>query len=509
MADRGGLTIRLHGEDNVVVAISEIGAGTLVAEESVTVSESIPAGHKIVTAPIPADGAVIKYGQIIGFASQPLAPGQHAHVHTMGVHDFQRDTEFCVDAKPTDFVAEQERATFRGFRRRNGKVGTRNYLGILTASNCAASVGHFIARQFDSGLLHDYPNIDGVVAFGHGTGCGTVAGGEGHVLLQRVQHGYLQNPNFAGILLVGLGCEKNLNEHFLEAYGLETGKTFRTLTIQAEGGTRRTVERGVELLRDMLPAANDVRRETVSASELVLALQCGGSDAYSGITSNPALGVAADRIVSQGGTVILSETPEIYGAEHLLMRRAASPDVAEKLADQIRWWERYVENNGGVMDNNPSPGNIAGGLTTIYEKSLGAAAKGGITRLEEVIGYAEPYSRRGLVFMDAPGYDPCAITGQVASGSNLVCFTTGRGSVFGGKPVPCVKLASNTRLYDHLEEDMDINCGPVIDEGMSIEAMGDVIFRRLLEVASGDPSKSEALGMGDHEFVPWLIGAVV
>ena len=301
----------------------------------------------------------------------------------------------------------------------------------------------------------------------------------------------------------------NQIDFLLEAYGIERGPKFRTMTIQDTGGTRKTVARGVEIVKEMLPAANAVARETVPASELTLALQCGGSDAYSGITANPSLGAAVDRLVENGGTGILSETPEIYGAEHPLTRRAETPEVGAKLIERIRWWEEYTARNKGEMNNNPSPGNKAGGLTTILEKSLGAAAKGGTTNLTGVYKYAEEVTAKGFVFMDSPGYDPCSITGQVAAGANIVCFTTGRGSVYGCKPSPSLKLATNSTMYRHMEEDMDINCGVVVDDGVSIREMGSRIFDRLLEVASGSRTKSEAQGFGDDEFIPWQIGAVM
>jgi altronate hydrolase len=375
--------------------------------------------------------------------------------------------------------------------------------------NCSATAARYIARAFDAEALADYPNVDGVVACVHGTGCCLADDGEGFANLQRTLWGFARHANFGGVLLAGLGCEVNQIDFLLEAYGLERGPGLRTLTIQDTGGTRKTVERGIAMLREMLPEANKVERQPLPASELTLALQCGGSDGYSGITANPALGAAVDRLVRHGGTAILSETPEIYGAEHLLTRRAVSPEVADKLIERIRWWEDYTAKNGGQMDNNPTPGNKAGGLTTILEKSLGAAAKGGTTNLCGVYRYAEPVDSKGFVFMDSPGYDPCSITGQVASGANLVCFTTGRGSVYGCKPAPSIKLSTNTPMYRRMDEDMDINCGVVLDEGVTIDALGEAIFRRILEVASGSPSKSEALGFGDEEFVPWQVGAVM
>jgi altronate hydrolase len=376
--------------------------------------------------------------------------------------------------------------------------------------NCSATVARYIADAFNaSGRLADYPNIDGVSAFCHATGCGMADSGEGYENLQRTLWGYARHPNFAGILMVGLGCEVNQIPFLLDAYGLEIGDSFQTMTIQESGGTRRTVEEGVARITAMLASANDVVRETVPASELMVALQCGGSDAYSGITANPAMGAAVDLLVAQGGTGILAETPEIYGAEHLLTRRAVRREVGEKLVARIRWWEDYTARNHGTMDNNPSPGNKAGGLTTILEKSLGAAAKGGTTNLTGVYKYAEPVDTRGFVFMDSPGFDPASITGEVASGANLVTFTTGRGSVYGCKPAPSVKLATNSQMYERMAEDMDINCGVIADGEKTVQQVGREIFDYMLEIASGRPSKSEALGFGDNEFIPWQVGAVM
>ena len=509
MSESPALTIRLNAADNVVVARSDLLPGTTLPGEGVTVVEHVPAGHKVATQAIGAGEAVRKYDQIIGFASEAVAPGQHLHVQNVEMKDFARDYAACSEAKPTAYFNDAERAGFRGIRRANGRVGTRNYIGVLTSVNCSATVARYIAESFDRSELADYPNVDGVVALVHSTGCGMADNGEGYANLQRTLWGFARHPNFAGILMVGLGCEVNQIDFLLEAYGIQRGPGFRTMTIQETGGTRRTVEHGMAIIREMLPAANEVRREPLPASELTLALQCGGSDAYSGITANPSLGAAVDLLVRHGGTAILSETPEIYGAEHLLTRRAVSPAVADKLIERIAWWEDYAARNGGEMNNNPSPGNKAGGLTTILEKSLGAVAKGGTTNLCGVYRYAEPIDSKGFVFMDSPGYDPCSITGQVASGANVVCFTTGRGSVYGCKPAPSLKLATNTPMYRRMDEDMDINCGAVLDEGIGIPEMGARIFRRILEVASGERAKSEALGFGDDEFVPWQIGAVM
>lgn len=502
-------TIRLNRDDNVVVAWRMIDAGQAIREEDIVAASGIEAGHKLATCPIAPGEAVRKYGQIIGFATEAIAAGDHVHTHNIAVRDFSRDHGIASDIRPTATFNDDEKAVFHGIHRADGRVGTRNYIGILTSVNCSATVARYIAQAFDDDILCDYPNVGGVVALVHGTGCGMAGTGEGMENLQRVLWGYARHPNFGGVIMLGLGCEAAQIGFLLEAYGIETGPRFRTFNIQNEGGTRKTVERGVEIIKEMLPAVNDVRRERRPASDLTLALQCGGSDAYSGITANPALGAAADLLVRHGGTAILSETPEIYGAEHLLTRRAVSREVGEKLLERISWWEDYTARNRGEMNNNPSPGNKAGGLTTILEKSLGAVAKGGTTNLVGVYNYAAPITEKGLVFMDSPGYDPCSITGQVASGANVVCFTTGRGSVYGCKPVPSLKLATNSAMYRRMEEDMDINCGAVLDESLAVEEMGQTIFTRILEVASGSRSKSELLGFGDAEFVPWQIGAVM
>jgi altronate hydrolase len=431
------------------------------------------------------------------------------HEHNTGLHDLERDYRFAEDAHDDGLLPEGMRATFEGFARGNGRSGTRNYIGILTSVNCSASVARFAAAAVEkSGLLADYPGVDGVVAIVHGTGCGHAAYGEGFEVLRRTQWGYASHPNFAGVVMVGLGCEVFQIGRMKKEYGLTETDTFRTLTIQETGGTRKTVDAIASSIRDMLPIAATAKRETRPASELILALQCGGSDGYSGLTANPALGAASDLLVRHGGTSILSETPEIYGAEHLLTRRAASREVGETLVERIRWWEAYTSRNGGEMNNNPSPGNKAGGLTTILEKSLGASAKGGQSTLRAVYEYAEPVREHGFVYMDTPGYDPVAATGQVAGGANLIAFTTGRGSAFGAKPAPSIKLATNSDIYRRMIDDMDINCGDILD-GVPVDEKGREIFEKVLRVASGEHTKSEDLGYGDLEFVPWQIGAVM
>jgi altronate hydrolase len=503
------LTIRLAAADNVVVARVDLLPQTEVPGEAVRTRGHVPAGHKLATAPIAVGEAVRKYGQIIGFAVSEIAPGEHVHTHNVAMGNFARDYAFCTDAKATAMVREPERATFEGIVRADGRVATRNYLGVLTSVNCSATAARMIADQFRGSALAEFPNVDGVVALGHGTGCGMAGEGLAMDLLRRTIGGYARHPNFAGILILGLGCEANQIGGLMRAEGLSEGPFLQAMTIQDSGGTVRTVRDGVARLKEMLPAANRVRRERVPASHLTLALQCGGSDGYSGITANPALGAAVDLLVRHGGTAVLSETPEIYGAEHLLTRRAVSRAVGERLVERIRWWEDYTAKTGGEMNNNPSPGNKAGGLTTILEKSLGAVAKGGSTNLVDVYRYAEPITAKGFVFMDTPGYDPVSATGQVAGGANIICFTTGRGSVFGCKPAPSLKLATNTPLYRRMSDDMDIDCGAIAEGEATVPEIGQKIFDLILATASGQRTKSEELGIGEEEFTPWQLGATM
>ena len=500
--------LRLNADDNVVIAVDEIKQGDAPANAPMA-AQRVPRGHKMATVKIEIGEPIRKFGQIIGFASEPIAPGHWVHTQNCVMQDFARDYHFSEGARNEEILPVAQQATFEGFRRASGKTGTRNYLGVLTSVNCSATVARLIAREVEkSGLLEDYPNVDGVIPLVHGTGCGMAGKGEGFEALKRTQWGYAGNPNMGGVIMVGLGCEVFQISRMKEEYGVVESELFHSMTIQATGGTRKTVAQGVGRIKEMLPLLNQAQRETRPANELMLALQCGGSDGYSGITANPALGAAVDILVRHGGAAILSETPEIYGAEHLLTRRAASREIGEKLVDMIHWWEDYTSRNGGEMNNNPSPGNKAGGLTTILEKSLGAAAKGGTTTLTGVYKYAEPVTSKGFVFMDTPGYDPVSATGQVAGGANVLAFTTGRGSAYGCKPTPSIKLATNSVMYQSMMEDMDINCGDVLD-GVSIEDKGREIFAKVLKVASGERSKSEELGYGDAEFAPWQIGATM
>lgn len=498
--------LRLHAEDDVLIAVDRLEEGQPL-EGALRALRRIPRGHKAAARAIAAGAPVRKFGQVIGLASQDIAAGDWVHEHNLAMADFARDYAFGRDArplKPADVVA-----TFEGFHRENGKVGTRNYIGILTSVNCSASVARFMAEAAKrDGLLERHPNIDGIIPLVHGGGCALDVGGEGYEVLKRTQWGYAANPNMAAVIMVGLGCEGFQIARFKELYGIEENDRFRSMTIQEVGGTRKTVDQGLGVLREMAPLADAARRAPAPASKLALALQCGGSDGYSGITANPALGAAADLLAAQGGAAVLGETPEIYGAEHLLTRRAVSREVGEKLVGRIRWWEDYTARNRMQMNNNPSPGNKLGGLTTILEKSLGAAAKGGSTPLTAVWEYAEPITTGGFSFMDTPGYDPVSVTGQVAGGCNVIAFTTGRGSAYGCKPVPSIKLATNTPVYEKMTDDMDINCGDVLD-GVGIAEKGREIFETVLRVASGERSKSELLGYGDAEFNPWIIGATM
>ena len=500
-------SIRLNAADNVVVARADLLPGTPV--ENVATTGVVPNGHKVATTAIAKGDAVRKYGQIIGFATAEIRPGDHVHTHNLEFGDFTRDYAFGAEARPTDFLPAARRATFEGFIRPNSKVGTRNFVGVLASVNCSNSVARLIADAFAGDKLQSWSNVDGVVALPHQTGCCIPLDGDTHGNLERALVGHARHPNFGGVLLVGLGCEVAQIDTMLERYGLEKSETLRTMVIQDKGGTAATVAAGIAAVREMLDIANTARRSTVDASHLTVALECGGSDGYSGITANPALGAAVDLLVRNGGTAILAETPEIYGAEHLLTRRATSRAIGEKLIERIRWWEEHTAANRARMDNNPTPGNKKGGLTTILEKSLGAAAKGGTTMLMDVYKYAEPVTAKGFVFMDTPGYDPASITGMVAGGANVTCFTTGRGSVYGGKPVPSLKLATNTPMYKRMSDDMDINCGAIADGDSSTVEMGEKIFRLILDTASGRRSKSETHGIGDLEFCPWQTGAVM
>jgi altronate hydrolase len=501
--------VLLHPEDSVAIAKEPLAAGTVVLLPDggrLTVERLVPPGHKLALRAVAEGEPVLRYGQVIGFATEPIAPGEHVHTHNLAIGELALDYAFCRDYRPVELVAEAERRTFLGFRRGDGRAGTRNYVAVLASVNCSASACAAICDRIErSGVLERYPHVDGVIPLTHKGGCGAHIGSDAVHQLQRTLMGTADHPNVAAYVILSLGCEVNQPADMIESTGHAAAPP-RVITIQEDGGYLATVERGVEAVLALLPGADAVRREEVPASELMVALQCGGSDGWSGITANPALGLACDELVRQGGTVVLGETTEIYGAEHLLTRRARTPEVAQRLVDTIRWWERYVAWWGASIDNNPAPGNKAGGLTTIYEKSLGAAAKAGSTSLNEVLAYAERPTQRGFVHMDTPGFDPVGATGQVAAGCNVLVFTTGRGSAYGCKPTPTIKVATNSALYERQEPDMDLNAGKVLD-GTSLEQMGTEIFEEILTVASGKRTKSELAGVGTEEFAPWILGA--
>lgn len=501
-------SIRLQQSDNVVIALRDFSAGDQAEGVSARVQQAIPRGHKIAATHIRKGTTVMRYGQIIGQAKADIAPGDHVHVHNLGMGEHTQDYAFASQNAPLPGIDEAR--TFQGFHRADGRVGTRNYIGILTSVNCSGSVARFIAEAAEkNGLLDAFPNVDGIVPIVHGTGCGMSGEDEGYATLFRTLSGYAQHPNFGGILLIGLGCEVMQVADLVGGRQIRADGVLRYMTIQGEGGTRKTIERGLEELQGIAQQANNATRSPTPVSELTLGMQCGGSDGHSGITANPALGVASDLLVRHGGTSILSETSEIYGAEHLLTRRAETREVGQKLIDLIHWWEDYTARNHGKMDNNPSPGNKRGGLTTILEKSLGAVAKGGSAPLRDVYKFAEKIDKHGFVFMDSPGFDPCSVTGQIASGANLIVFTTGRGSVSGYQPTPCIKVATNSEMYARMSDDMDLNCGDIVSEGVSLEDKGVEMFDLFIRIASGEHTKSEQLGFGGVEFVPWQIGAVM
>jgi altronate hydrolase len=510
--------ILLRGEDNVAVAARPIPRGAVLdfGGRAVEVREPIALGHKVALADIDADAPIRKYGQIIGFASRAIPAGAWVHEHNVKADLFARDYAFASERPP---VPRAEPRTFPGFLRPDGRVGTRNYIAVISTVNCSASTSRYISERFrDGAWRQDYPNVDGVFAVTHKGGCAMPFGGSDHATLERVLAGFANHPNVAAYVLVGLGCEVSFAQHVVEAHDLvalggarrpgapaaEPTRP-RVLNIQEQGGITRTVEAAVAAVHQLLPVANTWTRSEQPASKIHLAMECGGSDGNSGVTANPALGVAADLIVAQGGTAVLGETPEIYGAEHLLTRRAVRPEVGARLVERIKWWEWYAGVFGAALNNNPSPGNKRGGLTTIYEKSLGALAKAGSTPLAGVVGYAERVDTPGLVFMDTPGFDPPCTTGLVAGGANVLVFTTGRGSVLGLKPTPCIKVATNTPLFERMADDMDLDAGTIL-EGEPVEGVGRRIFELILDVAGGRPTRSERAGVGEEEFAPWQIG---
>lgn len=514
MKETPGKILLLREGDDVAVAVRPVSAGEVVRVNGTEVRarETVPAGHKIALRAVREEAPVHKYGQIIGFATRPIEAGEHVHTQNLGVKRLDQEYEYSTAVPRVDFVPETERRTFQGYRRADGKIGTRNYLAVVSTVNCSATVSRYVADRFRGEALKEFPNVDGVIALTHKAGCGMNIGGEDLRMLERTLAGYARHANVAGYIVCGLGCEVNQAVTLIQNTGLISLGTPTpsptVVTIQTEGGVVKAVERGIREIAGLLPYANSFQRTTQPASELFVATNCGGSDGNSGVTANPAVGWMTDEIVRHGGTSVLAETTETYGAEHLLTKRAVSREVGEKLVALMRWWEHYTAIHGAEIDNNPSPGNKAGGLTTIYEKSLGALAKGGTGPLVDVVGFAQPIRKRGFVFMDTPGHDPVSITGLVAGGCNVIVFTTGRGSVFGCKPVPSIKVATNTPLFEHMNDDMDVDAG-VILSGVPVEDVGRAIFEKVLSVAGGEKTKSELHGLGDEEFNPWLTGAVL
>lgn len=498
--------ILLSAGDNIVVATGPVAQGTTLPQHGVKTNHDTPQGHKIAIRPIQTGAPILKFETVIGYAAHDIAPGDWVHSHNIKFDTVDKDYAFARDYVPTDILPPDQRAQFMGIRRGNGQVGTRNYIGLFVTVNCSATVARKIGNYFDEERLEAWPNVDGVVPFIHDSGCGMEMTGEPMDLLRRTLAGYIRHPNMAGAVVLSLGCERNNLAQFFEEQSLAEGKMLKTVTMQHVGGTARAIAAGKAAVRDMLDAANMVRREPCSAEHITIGMQCGGSDGLSGLSANPGLGVAADILVRNGGTAILSETPEIFGVEHLLTRRARTESVGRKLVERMAWWLDYTRGRDTQINGVVSPGNQAGGLSNVLEKSLGGAKKSGSTGLMEVYRYAEPVTQKGLVFMDTPGFDPVSATGQIAGGANLICFTTGRGSCFGSYPAPTIKLASNTPMFSQMQDDMDVNCGTVIDGDQTIQELGQVIFDQILVVASGQPSKSEALGIGEEEFAPWPIG---
>lgn len=504
-----GPFLRLHPNDNVAVARSAAPAGTPVGDTGLVTREAVPAGHKVALADVAAGAPFRKYDVVIGFAAADVPAGSYVHSHNIAFRDVAHDYAHASEFRPLGLVPERERATFRGIVRPDGRVATRNYIGVVSTVNCSATVAKRIAAWFTPERLAAYPNVDGVVALTHGLGCAMEMTGEPMAILRRTLGGYIRHPNMAAAVVVGLGCERNPVDELFADEGLSAGPLLGCFVMQDAGGTRSTIEAGIAAVRDMLPVVDRVVRQPVPASHLMVGLQCGGSDGFSSITANPALGAAVDILTRHGGTAILSETAEIYGVEHTLTRRAATREIGEALVARLRWWkDEYSVGRDTQINGRVTQGNAAGGLANILEKSLGSAMKGGTGPLMAVYRYAEAVRAAGLVFMDTPSFDPISVTGQVAGGANLIAFTTGRGSCFGSVPAPTLKLATNTPMYRRLADDMDINCGAILDGDETIESMGRAIFERFLAVASGERTRSEELGVGADEFVPWQAGVM-
>jgi altronate hydrolase len=465
--------------------------------------DAIPAGHKLALRTILPGELVLRYGQTIGRAKRTIEPGEHVHTHNLSFEELHLNYEFPSGETPLP-QPRRDGPTFLGYLREDGRVGTRNYIAVVAASNCAAHTAETIARSYDDAALP--PGVDGVVAFPHGEGCAHSVGPDLDQL-RRTLGGVLVHPNVSAAIILGLGCETNQIDHYLGP-GAPSSERLAGLTLQSSGGTRGTVDASRRQIARFIEQAAAERRVEMPASKIVLGLNCGGSDSFSGITANPALGYCSDLLAELGGTAVLAETTEIFGAEHLLVKRARNRRVAEKLLACIREYKRYIGRfDGSSFDDNPSPGNKAGGLTNIIEKSLGAVAKGGTSPLMEVYDYAERVTSPGFVFMNTPGYDPVSLTGLAAGGCNLIAFTTGRGSAIGFPTIPVIKIATNGNTYRRMTDNMDINAGAISDGERSVQQVGREIFVMVLEAASGRRTCAERLG--HQEFVPWRIGPVM
>ena len=496
--------IHLNESDNIGIARVPLSAGQelRVGQRTVAVKQAIPAGHKVALDTIAAGDKILRYGQLIGHARIAIEPGQHVHTQNLEFEELSLDYEFPASERVLA-KTPQTIPAFLGYPREDGRVGTRNYIAVVAASNCAAHTAELIAASYDGETLP--PNVDGVAAFPHGEGCGHSIGPD-TAQLQRTLAGVLDHPNVSAAIIVGLGCEVNQIDHYLGAGAARTGR-LAGMTLQSSGGTRATVQAARATIAQFIERASQEKRVEMPASKLILGLNCGGSDSFSGITANPALGVCSDLLASAGGSAVLAETTEIFGAEHLLVRRARNRQVAEKLLGFIAGYKNYLKRFGGSFDDNPTPGNKAGGLTNILEKSLGAVAKAGTSLLTDVVDYAEPVQSSGFVFMNTPGYDPISLTGLAAGGANLIAFTTGRGSAIGFPTIPVIKIASNSDTYRRMRDNMDVNAGRIADGESSVDEVGREIFELMLRVASGDKTSSERLG--HNEFVPWRIGPVL
>jgi altronate hydrolase len=496
--------IHLHPNDNVAVARVPLGAGSDLRIDGVglRVKEMVPAGHKVALREIQPGEIVWRYGQAIGRAKKRIEAGVHIHTHNLAYEELELQYEFPAAEIPYP-PAPARMPTFLGYPREDGRVGTRNYIAVVAASNCAAHTAELIAQSFEDEPLP--PNIDGVVAFPHGEGCGHSIGPDTEQL-QRTLGGVLAHPNVSAAVILGLGCEVNQIDHYLGPNAPRSSRLVG-MTLQSSGGTRGALAAARQQIRKMMEEGSAEQRVEAPVSKIILGLNCGGSDSFSGITANPALGVCSDMLAELGATAVLAETPEIFGAEHLLVRRARNREVAERLLSFIRKYKEYLNRFGGSFDDNPSPGNKEGGLSNILEKSLGAAAKGGTSPLMDVVDYAQRIESPGFVFMNTPGYDPVSLSGLAAGGCNLIAFTTGRGSAIGFPSIPVIKIATNSNTYRRMQDNMDINAGKIADGERSVAEIGAEIFDMVVRVASGERTCAERLG--HKEFVPWRIGPVM